>query len=723
MREVEVLRDVLIDMFERDAELQPHDVLVMTPDMQAYAPFIEAVFGSVERGSPGYVPFRISDTGGPAGDDAASAFLALLGLLDGRMGASAVLDLVAMEAVRARFGIEDMDQVSRWVRESGVRWGVDGVHRREEGQDFDENTWRFGLDRLLLGHAMEGRDATLWASTLPHDDVEGGATADLGRLVDLLETLFGLRREAMSAMTLGGWSIALGRMLDAMIDASGPRAREAGRIRRILEDLGDMEACFGEHVGLAVVRSEIERVVGESRSVHQFLAGGVTFCEMLPMRSIPVRVVCLLGMNDDAFPRTSRTPGFDLAAATRLPGDRSSREDDRYMFLEALLSARDALVVTYVGQSLRDSAAYPPSVVVSELLDVLDEGGRVVVRHPMQAFSPRYFSPSGGLVSYSEANARAAARLVRGRHGPVPFVTGPVEDPGWDGTVTLDDLVRFFSGPGRWFLQRRLGMYVDAAGDVTDDREPLVLDPPEGHALGARLLGHAVAGGRASDLHAAVRASGRLPPGSVGDVELDDRVPWAGAIARVRERHARGEPRVVPIDIEIGGTRLRGRLEGVRPGGLVTHDFGKLDARRELVLWIRHLVLCAASPGGRPPASVLVCRSADGGRVQATTLGPVDDALAHLGTLLGLLAQGRSAPLPFFPAASRRYAAELGGKGHEAALESAAGAFAGTRWQRGDGDDPYVAVAYRGTDPLADPFCEVAVRVWGPFLDHGRGGG
>ena len=318
-----------------------------------------------------------------------------------------------------------------WVIGANVRWGVDAAHRASFQQPpFKETTWRFGLDRLLLGYAMPGEGRVLFRDTLPFDDVEGSEAELLGRLASFCEALFDVQRSLGGPRTIEGWRDALGAALDRMIAEPDHGADELQAIRGALYDLAEEAhaAGFDEPVPLHVVRAGLEAHASIARpgGEHAFLSGGVTVCALLPMRSIPSRVVCLLGMNDGAFPRQRRAPSFDLVAKHPRRGDRSPRDEDRYLFLEAILSARSRLLVTYVGRSMKDNAEIPPAVVVSELLDVLDESfagaepdaarRHVVVVHPLQPFSPAYFRAGGDARVFSyAARYRDGARALLGR--------------------------------------------------------------------------------------------------------------------------------------------------------------------------------------------------------------------------------------------------------------------------------------------------------------------
>jgi exodeoxyribonuclease V gamma subunit len=445
------------------------------------------------------------------------------------------------------------------------------------------------------------------------------------------------------------------------------------------------------------------------------------------MRSIPFKVVCLLGMDDDTFPRTTRSPSFDEIARDPRPGDRTSREDDRTMFLEAVLSARRRLVITYTGQSIRDNSERPPSVVVSELLEALAGGDRLVVRHPLQPFSPAYFE-GGSLHSYSRSSWEGATALVGERVEAEPFFGEQALDPVDGSELAVDDLLRYFRHPTRFLLQRRIGLYLPDEESAVDDREPASLGPLERHALGSSLLGRALEHGDLADAYPSVRAAGGLPLGAVGACNFADMVPEVETLGREAASWMQGDPPdPVAVDVTVGTTRLSGTLPGVWPGAQLVHGYGKLDARRLLDIWIRHLVLLSLEDDALPSTSVLVARPERAGGPSSVTLGRREGVRELLGDLVEVYLAGQREALPLFPAASLEYvdgwhrAAHLDDADRHAEAVRRASATFHRRWGApGDAVDPYVVRAFGGTDPLearGGDFARLSLRVLDPLLE------
>jgi exodeoxyribonuclease V gamma subunit len=778
MRQAEVLRDQLLGMFDADPSLRPSDVIVMMPNVEAFAPLIDAVF-NVNPLDPTYIPYRIADRTPRGESSVVQAFTGLIDICRGRAKASELLDLLQLEPVRNRFGIraEQLPTLQRWVHEAGIRWGVDADDRARMGQPpYDENTWAFGLRRLLLGYALPGRDSTLFQGTLGYDDVEGENAELLGKLVDYCQTAFYWRKQLAEDHTVVDWHELLLRMLSDVVATDPETAWQTQLVSTALSELREhaAQAGFDEQVPIDVVASVLTDAFETQHSSHDFLSGGVTFCAMLPMRSIPFRVVCLLGLDDGSFPRTARSPSFDRMAAQPQLGDRSVRHEDRYLFLEALLSARDKLLLTYVGQGIQDGAERPPSVVVGELLDVMVSSFRqrsggagkrkrqaelvfesaapstpitdhVVVTHPLQAFSPKYFDAEHPrLFSYGQAEAEGADSLRLERSGPRVFQPHPlpvaIQEPR---RLLLTDLTRFFENPARALLQSQLGLYLDDDPTLVEDREPLEPEPLERYGLGSLLLERALRGADVEAESELLRAKGVLPLGAVGAFYYSTLLPEVEAIASAA-RPILVHPLApeVGVELELRETRLYGSLRGLYRDAMLSAQYSRLRPKHELSLWIRHLVLHCVRELGHPTDSVIVGRPADPNpkrlyhlvRFRAVDRG---QARLWLADFIDLYWSGQSVPLCLFPDSSKTFAAAMRGGPHTperlgAALEAAADKFRARPLgpARGEADDDYVRRVFGDVDLTQSEgaqssqvarFRELACRVFDPLLDHLEG--
>jgi len=739
MREIEVLHDQLLALFEKHPNLEPRDIVVMAPDIETYAPYIEAVFspgGGLQASSQGYaprLPCSIADRAANREHPLLQSFLKLLQLPASRMKASEVLAFLETPAVRRQFQMseEEFERIHRWVKESGVRWGLAADHRRELGlPDVPTHTWDFGLDRLFLGYAL-APSAGLYGDIAPFEDIEGQSAEALGKLQSFLEALDDARQLLKGICRPVEWSVRVNALFNRFFAVDENEARIAHVIRdalAMLEDEARM-AGFDGSIGLEVVDHWLQSRLAEPMTAQRFCTGQITFCSLLPMRSVPFRVVCLLGMNDNDFPRRRKPLGFDRIALEPRPGDRSRREDDRYLFLETLLSAREHLYVSYVGRNIRDNSKMLPSVVVSELFDNIEEGylpnkpgarvgADLIVEHPMQPFSLRYFAPASPLFSYAAEWVPSSTRSLGDRSGPMPFVTQPIDEPDESfRQVSVEQLIRFFRNPARYFLENRLALFLDEEDDLPADSEPFVLGQLENYGIKQALLTGCLRGDDFSTASKIFAAEGRLPEPPFDRLALEQSAADVESLcARLHDdyRAYLEQPRKsVSVDVELDGFRLYGGLPGLCAPGLLAYRAAKLKAADRLGLWIRHVVLHAAEQGGFRSV-----HAAQNGELRLRSLARAW-ARDRLQDLMTLYWQGLRAPLRFFPETSYVYVEKLTEAQDRVQAEASAfKMWEGSDHAPGEGRHWAYSAAFRGEFRLFDPpFADLAMMIYQPLVD------
>lgn len=721
LREVEVLHDQLLARFDADPTLRPQDVIVMTPDIEAYAPYIEAVFGAAPE--PRRIPWAIADLSRQSEHSVVQAFLGLLQLPGSRFTANQVLSLLEHPAVLRRHRLEfsDFETIRDWVQESGIRWGLDAASRSElELPELGANTWEFGFRRLFLGYAMAPTGERLFEGVVPYAHVEGQQTVVLGRLRSFVERLSGFAKRLGASHTAPEWTALVNELLDAFFEPDGDDAEPMQVIREAIAALvSETErAGYEGAFGIDVLRDHLRGDLTESSTEQRFLTGRLTFCAMLPMRSLPFRMVALIGMNDGAFPRQQRPLGFDRMAEAPRRGDRSRREEDRYLFLEALISAREQLYISYVGRSVRDNSLMLPSVLVAELLDYVDQAFEVehgeartavITEHPLQPFSERYFRGDAGLFSYAgEWLPAAEARETRCEIPPFCLEGLPADEP--QPEIDLGELCRFFRHPVRAFLRERLGIWLRDDQQVLDDNEPFSLDPLERYQLHADLLDHLLAGGELETYRGILKARGSLPSSSFADLLLDGELTQVEALAELIRPQLDGACPDLEVDLSGADWHLTGWLNRLTEHGLIRYRPGVVKPKDLLGLWVQHLVLNASAPPNCPPVSRII------GQTGGATLAPVDNPRDHLDRLIALYRQGLDMPLRFMPKSSFAYAeAEFDGKGdpHSKAEDT----WLGKNDQAGEQAEADYVMAFRGIDALDEPFAEIARAVCLPLLE------
>ena len=589
LREITVLKEHILHWLYTDPKLQLRDIVVMAPDIQEYAALIPAVFDSIQH--------SISDRSLRRRNSVLAAFADFLGLFQGRFSWDEMLELVKEPTIAENLELSrsDLDNLQRWVTEAGIRWGLSGRQRAESGlPDFDEGSWQAGLARLLMGYAIDSDDFV--ADILPYGDIEGGGAAALGGLCHFVSLVEEARKMFATPQSLSEWSALLtdyaGRLFRGQFD--GAISKDFLELQELLVELGETAGAFHQGVvDFKVITAWIENTARETRSSSGFLRGQLTFCSMLPMRSIPFTKVCLLGLNDNAFPRDDRHATFDLMGLAHRPGDRSKRMDDRYQFLEAIMAAREQLYLSYIGQSIKNNESLPPSVVVTELLEVLEgcyQAKHLQVKHPLHPFSGRYFNgEEPGLFSYDQKYCQVAQALRELDHKPGRWWSGRraiVREE-----ISVRDLFTFYRNPQRWFVRDCLGIRLDADEGVVADSEPFAQNGLEDYLINEELVTRLITGDNPSTMCRKLQAEARWPLGEPGRLSFSKRVVDLWRFVKRIESLGFGE-RVddLEVDLEVGGYRLTGRLANLQECGILLLRYGKLAGRELLSGWLHYLL-------------------------------------------------------------------------------------------------------------------------------------
>jgi exodeoxyribonuclease V gamma subunit len=539
-----VLRDVLLGLLEDDPTLEPRDILVMCPDIEGYAPLVSAGFGLADltqdgAGHPAHqLRVRLADRSPGATNPLLGLAATLVELAGSRLTASQVLDLAAAEPVRLRWGWsdDDLEQIAAWVQQSAIRWGYDAGHRGDFGLDLDDNTWLRGMRRILLGAAVSGAGHRIVGGTLPLDDVGDGHLELLGRFAELVARLHTFLDRAHRASTVTDWADALRAAVHQLAthptDAAWQLAqfdREIGRLSAHTAAPGTIHQTRLRH---ADVRSLLAHRLRGRPTRSNFRTGTLTVCTMVPMRSVPHRVVCLVGMDDGVFPRTTAVDGDDALARRPHTGERDVRSEDRQLLLDAISAATETLVITYTGRGEHTGAARPPAVPLGELLDALDTTAAtpvrsdVLVEHPLQPFDEANLVPGrlGGTAPFTfDVTALEGAEAARRPRTPVRVLVPDALPPAEVGTdVSLADLHDFFRHPVKAFFRSRLAVATPYTADEVRDDIPITLDALETWGVGDRLARDVLGDVDAHLAGEVLRLSGTLPPGRLGGAALDD---------------------------------------------------------------------------------------------------------------------------------------------------------------------------------------------------------
>lgn len=743
LREVEVLHDqlrALLDDARFDPPLQPRDIAVLAPDIADYLPLARAVFGGLSPDDPRFIPFSLADRPQAQSHPLIALLLDLIALVDTPLTASAFRDLLATPSIAHALQLDAAQRakIDAWFEAAGIRWGEDEAARERVGAGrWREYSFDFGIDRLLSGYATGAETAEIDAGAAfiaPYPELEGADADTLDRALTLYRRLRELIAWMRAPHVAADWRARLADMLQTLL-APVPQDDSEAQARRLLLDTLDDFANEAEHAGAlpaTLVQRTLRDTLTQPSSHRPWLSGGVTFAGMVPLRTVPFRVICLLGLDADAYPR--REPGDDInrivdaiqGRAPRRLGDRSVRDDDRFLFLQLLCAAGEVFYLSYGGRDARDGSVREPSPVISELLDAVERmhgdavRERLCVQHPLQPFSPRAFGAgdAGDLerrrFSYRREWAMPAAAI---QTSEPPFVALLMTASDEAQTIPdRDALQRFFVNPARDWLRERLGLRLPDALHEIADREPLGENGLLRYGAIDALLSH-------DDDEAAapwLRAQALLPPGRDGDAIAQNARTVSQDLLAARAAAVGTEgTRIVSVSAADAAHGIAFRFDDVHEDARAIAVAGRLDGKRRLRAGLDHLLL-ASVLGERARTHLIGYDSKANAPVEIVYAG-VSQAQAEerLAAILALWREGRDAPLPFAPKTAFAYAAQWHAKKDVGAAWKAAHTAFTPFGGGGESEDMWLRLAFRPEGLLArfdaahaQRFREIAVVVF-----------
>lgn len=763
-REVEALHDFLLHLFSLQREYQPHEVIVMASDIEVYSPYIRSVF---KQRKP--FAFSIADVKTMASSPVFATFFQILELPDHRFEASHIFNLLEKDIIRDSFEISESELpiIHKWITDTNIRWGIDKKHRKKAGfPEYRENSWEYGLERMLLGYAMKEEGEAFFSDILPYSEIEGSGSLLLGRFKEFIDTLSSYAGSLSESRTLQDWSALLIDMIDVFFRRCNGFEHDLASLRAAVADLGQSENSlayltqYTEAVSCKLVHSHLEYTLCTVSHGSGYMRGGITFAGFLPLRSIPFKVICLLGMNISAFPRKETPPAFDLIACNPEDGDRSVREGDRYLFLETLMSAGEVLYLSYTGLDIKDNSPIPPSVLVNELTEYIRENycyageasgdsilSSITHYHRLHPFNTDYFTSSSTLYSYSKEHCDAALALRQRQsqmqinvaeipsQGTLDETGGtiiqserqstqlPPPDPADNKVVTIEELISFFKNPVRFFLRRRLGIHLDFEEEEHPDRESFELSPLRHSDVADRYISAMLKEDDEAECYNLLRLQDGLPPLMLGRCECeivrDETVSFVKSVKKMIGACPKRDP--LEVEVKLNGFVIQGHLKDISDEGLYRYYYRSLGARHFLSVWIEHLLFCIRGDTGKVETSCIVGKGAEGKPPVRYILKKVNDPVKHLAELMEVYAEGLCRPVPFFPKTSYAFARKYQNSDDEfKALSAALNVWDGYDYK--EKSDSAYTIFFGEKSPLEEPcrgeFITLAQRVYSPVLAH-----
>ena len=713
MREVEVLHDHLLSVLE-SGQVAPQDVVVMIPDVASYAPFIDAVFNSQNANMR--IPYSISDRPLQAEHPILNGFILLLSLPQSRLRFSEVITLLEIPAIYRAYGLAEnhIPTLKQWLIHAGVRWGFDGDSRRELGlPQWQQNTWLYGFKRLLMGYAMQSAEPV--HGIVPVENVEGLEAALLGPLMAFVHDLHDFSLQAKTARTAMQWGPFIQQWIQTFFAPSDEELGILEHVNVALENWiqGIQAVSFEQTIEQTVFADGLRARLQQANGSQHFMVGKVNFCTLLPMRSIPFKVVAVLGLNDSEYPRSVIPNSLDLMRFKHRLGDRSRRNEDRYLFLEAILSARESLWLSYKSKNQSNDEAMTPSVVLAELFDYLsqdDVNMQVIQQHPLQPFNPLYYDAHSAFYSYNQDWLGAIQTDITTStvsQAPVACQSAMQQD------VLLEQLVQFFQQPARFYLNQQLDISLYQYTDEVEDHEPFTLDGLTQFKIKQYMLQD-----RVHSLNTGHAASeGSLAFGEIGEQHwqgLEQQLqPMFNAYAQYDVHTA-----LPPIELNMPLADKHSRLLGWQYNVYDQYHLllvpSKLKAKPIIQLMLEQASL---SVMGYQKHSRLICQD------QMVSLKPmkVEDATAYLNNLVELFIRSQVAPVALLPETAWQLKAPLKKTARKSQLDNAIAIFEGSTGlygRAGEREDLHVRRCFGELDEIPEDTMHYAQDVFGVWVDQ-----
>lgn len=711
LRELQVLHDRLLDLLAQDESLQAHDIVVMCPDINTLAPYIDAVFG--QQPEQRRIPYSISDHNTLASSPLLQAVLDWIGLPSSRFTVTDVLAWLELPALQRAYDVDDsmLDVIRHWIESCHIHWGLDDKHRQQLGLgDNNLNTWRHGINQLLSAYVMNQQAELFAGQVVAQTLLSNDEFHALGQLQRLLDDLSRWGERLRQPATLAEWQHNILGMINGLLKLDDDEEWLLKPLRDEMESwqLQVNQAEFTETVDAVLVTHILQKAIESGSAHHHYLSGGVNFCNLIPMRTLPFKVVCLIGLGDEAFPRTELPLQIDLIAMHPQKGDRSRREDDRYMFLQSLLSAEEVFYISYVGHNRKDDSDLEPSVVVSELIDYVKQSTGIditVTETALQPFSPQNFLQG----SYADQ------WRVQSTESLIAF-DQPIEPVEIETQLRLDELIAFYKNPVRYYMEQRLNMTLQEQDKNLDDDEVFALDALSRYRLNQDLLNDWFTSGEVNDEK--YLASGRVGQQNIGVIQMEQLRQTIVELFKQVSKHPDYDGHgFLQRSLQLDQHQIHGSVASYSSRGLLQFTQSQIKGRQLISWWIEHCFLCAT---GDTDFSNLYHLEAQKKYIKAINFQmlTVDQAQQILLQLIDGYQQGTNRLMPLYTNSAYIYESRRIQDGEEKARIHLQQLWQGDDLYRiSDADDVYIRTSLKNTDHIPAEFYQLATRYLSPLLD------
>ncbi len=752
LREVEILYDNILNFFQLLPGLKPSEIIIMAPDIEKYAPYIKNIFDAAQTMR---LPYSLADRAIKDESVIVEGYIELLEIITSRFSSTSVVNLLEIDELREKFELSaaDITFLKKWIKYVGIRWGLDAESKERISVPATvENSWVSGINQLLMGFALPAKDLMLFKGIAGSNLIEGSAADLLGKFLNFFTSLKKLHEKVQQSYSLEDWSKILLDTLNEFFMVSIDKQYEIINVSKVFSELSlpQQETHFEEKVSFDVIKSYLQQKLTATKLSQGFLNGGITFCSIMPMRGIPFRIIGLLGLNESVFPRRSHNVSWDLIAASPKKGDRSLEAEDRYVFLETLLSARDIFYISYIGQNIQKNITQHPSVCVEELLDYINNNYQlkndpesdtsqiqkvqtvrdfISFHHRLHGFNPEYYKQRGNLFSYSDENLSGAKTLLEPKRLPEGFFLEPLSPPPDElKLITLDDLNRFFGNPSKYLLQKRLGVLFSTPDEELKENEPFEISGLEKYGLTGRLTDITLKNAMCYEnsnkkeinenaFYEYFQAINMLPHGTAGQYSF--KKVYTEVIdftEKIKKLQIDDRLENISTTIECSTVRLDCEISSIWPQYMLLFRNAAIKPKDYIAAWLKHLCLNIYNSNDYPKTTILITNDA------VVTFSPEQNARAMLNNLIELFIKGLTVPLSFFPQCSWEYAEALLRKqktNDEALIIAYKSWSSESKYTvHKESEDPYIQICFSDKNPIDQKFTEITQQVFNPLINN-----
>jgi len=727
MREVEVLKNNILHLIDKK-EIKPSEILVMMPNITDYSPYIKSVFNRndiLSKKETNQIAYSMTDNSISFSTGVDEVFLKLLELHKSRFEASTLLYFLEKEIIYKKFGLEptDVELIRNWIANTNIRWGINGTQREEEFDliKFEENSWEKGLNRMFLGFCLKDEDyPKLHYSHLPYDNFEGHNNFILGKLSHFISLLENIHNEFSSPTKIEIWQQRLMQLISDLFYDRDEYQQDLHLLREKISKLMKITelAKVRNDVSIGILQQYFLENLQDEFQTRRYFRGGITFSTMQPLRNIPAKVVCILGMNDNEFPRSEHFDAFNLLGKERKVGDRIKREEDQYLFLEAVLSAQNYLIISYLGQDIRSNEKSEPASPVCELRDYLAKifqpeiMNRIQYQHKLQSHNPVYFDPQHpDYMNYSKLDFPKNIE---------PLTTNSEIDAKIEiEEIYLEDLIRDLSNPSQFFVEKILGAKLKSWDIEIKDSENFNLDNLETYKINDIIKSLIIKGNTPEFIYDILKAQDSLPVGLKGKQDFENFYNDLNNFLQTEIVYLNDQTllnlleqsETKSVDFQLDNFRIFGKLPPQVDQNLIINRYASFKGKDALKSWLYHLAASIAIGDVET-----ICFSKEKTLKIFPKLSK-ETAEEELRNILNLFKTAHTHPLPFFPNSSLQFLIKKPTKSMSK-IDSAISKWTSSNFTFGDSEDPYFSLFFDEKSLQSLEFQEIAFSLLSPFANH-----